>query len=130
MTTSSQHPTYPHLLHQAKVDGGYSGELTISVARGGADEAGPLVFVDSDVLGPRRLMLAPQEAIRTAEAFLASAAEVIPPYPWDIAAFQSVFGFAPPAQHAATLADLNRYARKLSDDNGDGVAANQGRGAS
>ncbi len=51
---------YTNILHETEVDGGWSGQLRIVVGKGQSDEV--LVFVDSDLLGSRRLVLTPDEA--------------------------------------------------------------------
>jgi hypothetical protein len=113
--TTVQEPqeAYAHILHEAEVDGGWSGQLRIVVGRGTSDQE--LVFVDSDLLGPRRVILTAQEALAFAEALEAAAAEVIPPYPWDLRAFQTTFGYPAPREHTRTAADLLRHVRALSD---------------
>ncbi len=105
--------TYTNIVHQAEVDGGWSGQLRIVVGKGLNDQE--LVFVDSDLLGPRRLVLTPQQTIEVATRLAAAAAEVVPPDTWDLEAFQSTFGYPPPAEHARTLAGLKRHVRELSD---------------
>lgn len=68
MTTSPIRETYTAVVHEADVDGGWSGQLRIVLGKGISDEE--LVFVDSDLLGPRRLVLTPQQAGTTAAAML------------------------------------------------------------
>lgn len=65
MTTSSTRQEYAHVVHEATVDGGWSGKLRIVRGRGINDQ--DLVFVDSDLLGTMRLLLTPQEAADVAE---------------------------------------------------------------
>src|SRR5689334_15049705 len=67
MSTSSQRDDgYTNVVHEVEVDGGWSGKLRI--VRGRNYNGQDLVFVDSDLLGPRRLILTPQEAADFAEA--------------------------------------------------------------
>lgn len=66
MSPSSTRETYRNVLHEAEVDGGWSGQLRIVLGNGISDEE--LVFVDSDLLGPRRLVLTPEEAAETGSA--------------------------------------------------------------
>lgn len=58
--------SYTNVVHEADVDGGWSGQLRVVRATGinGIE----MVFVDSNLLGPRRLVLTPQEAADFAEA--------------------------------------------------------------
>jgi hypothetical protein len=65
---SATHPPehYTNVVHEAEVDGGWSGQLRIVRGRGINDQE--LVFVDSDLLGSMRLVLTPQQAADFAEA--------------------------------------------------------------
>lgn len=119
MSTPSPRETYTNIVHEAEVDGGWSGQLRIVVGKGTSDQQ--LVFVDSDLLGARRLVLTVQEALAVAEALQAAAAEVIPPAVWDLEAFQGTFGYPAPAKHSRTLADFKRHVHKLSDQHQAGV---------
>jgi hypothetical protein len=69
-TTDSPPETYKNVVHEAELDGGWSGQLRILVASSNSDEQ--LVFVDSDLLGPRRLVLTAQQALATAEALMSA----------------------------------------------------------
>lgn len=51
---SSEREAYTNIVHEAEVDGGWSGQLRIVVGNNGRG-AQDLVFIDSDLLGPRRL---------------------------------------------------------------------------
>jgi hypothetical protein len=113
MSTTHLPEQYTNIAHEAGVDGGWSGHLRIVVGKGLGPEE--LVFVDSDLLGARRLVLTVTEALAVAEALEAAAAEVIPPYPWELRAFQSTFGYPAPREHTRTTADLKRHVRALSD---------------
>jgi hypothetical protein len=75
MASSSTPDTYNNILHEATVDGGCSGQLRIVVGTNRADHD-PLVFVDSDLLGPRRLVLTPREAAAVAAALSTASATV------------------------------------------------------
>ncbi len=68
MTNSPIRETYTNVVREAEVDGGWSGQLRVVVGKGISDEE--LVFVDSDLLGPRRLVFTPQEAEATAAVML------------------------------------------------------------
>lgn len=62
---------YRNVVHEGAVDGGWSGHLRVLVATSNSDEQ--LVFVDSDLLGPRRLVLTTLEALNVAQALLSAA---------------------------------------------------------
>lgn len=111
---STTHPveTYTNIVHEAEVDGGWSGQLRIVVGTGTSDQE--LVFVDSDLLGPRRLVLTAPETLAFSEALQAAAAEVVPPYLWDREAFPERVRATGAGHHSRTLADLNRHIRALS----------------
>jgi hypothetical protein len=66
MNTTKTHETNTNIVHETEVDGGWSGQLRIVRGRGNSDQE--LVFVDSDLLGPMRLVLTPQQAVDFAEA--------------------------------------------------------------
>lgn len=112
-TTDSPPETYKNVVHEAEVDGGWSGQLRVLVASSNSDEQ--LVFVDSDLLGPRRLMLTANEAAALSEALSLASDELIPPYSYDFESFYSVFRQPAPAEHTHTRADLKRHVKALSD---------------
>jgi hypothetical protein len=114
MAASHSPERYTHVIHEAEVGGGWSGQLRIVVGNNGQG-AQDLVFVDSDLLGPRRLVLTAEEAVDVATQLAAAAGEVLPPASSDFRAFESVFGYPAPAEHSKTLADLSRHIRELSD---------------
>jgi hypothetical protein len=113
VTTSPSLDTYKRITHEAEVDGGWSGQLRVLVASSNSDEQ--LVFVDSDLLGPRRLMLTANEAVALSEALSSAADELIPPHSYDFESFYSVFRQPAPAEHTRTRADLKRHVKALSD---------------
>lgn len=71
MSTKDPPQTYKNVVHEAAVDGGCSGQLRVLVATSNSDER--LVFVDSDLLGPRRLVLTALQALATAHALMSAA---------------------------------------------------------
>lgn len=71
MTTHS----YQSVRHQQQVDGGYSGQLTVTAAEG-HDPEQSLIFVDSDLV-PCSLVLQPQEVVHLAAALVQAYAEVL-----------------------------------------------------
>ena len=114
MTTSPTREKYTSIVRETEVDGGWSGQLRIVVGNNGQG-AQDLVFIDSDLLGPRRLVLTAEEAVDVATQLAAAAGEVLPPASSDFRAFERVFGYPAPAEQSKTLADLSRHIRELSD---------------
>jgi predicted XRE-type DNA-binding protein len=66
MSTAHPRERYTNVVHEAEIDGGWSGHLRIVRGRGNNDQE--LVFVDSDLLGPMRLVLTREQAADFAEA--------------------------------------------------------------
>lgn len=75
----------------------------------GRETETPVIYVDS-----REFSVA--QALDLAEAIQRAADELLPPRPWDLEAFRSVYGFDLPEEHSTSVADLKRYSRKLSDE--------------
>lgn len=73
MPASSTHEIYTRIVHETEVDGGWSGRLRVVVGNNGLG-AQDLVFVDSDLLGPRRLVLTTAEAAAVGEALSVASA--------------------------------------------------------
>jgi hypothetical protein len=62
MSTRTPPPdSYTNVIHEFALDGGWSGQLRIVVGTNRVDQD-TLVFVDSELLGARRLVLTPEEA--------------------------------------------------------------------
>lgn len=66
MSTTHPAETYTNIVHEAAVDGGWSGQLRIVRATGVNGQE--LVFVDSELLGSMRLALTREQAADVAEA--------------------------------------------------------------
>ena len=115
MSTTPTSETYTNIVHETDVDGGWSGQLRIVVGTNNDSQTEPLVFVDSDLLGPRRLVLTAEQAVELATQLAAGAGEVLPPAIWDFKAFESTFGYPAPTEHSRTVGDLKRHTRALSD---------------
>lgn len=109
--------SYTDVVHETKTDGGWSGVIRVIVGKGINHQE--LVFVDSDLLGPRRLVLTREQAAQVAAALTSAATsqrmtarrEARHPDPADVDALRDLLelteGFADNDQRARYLLSSN-----------------------